>query len=130
MPSEIFTSAVLFGLFGALVGIFYATTVLKLKGLVHDFFHAPHDDHHDKGGHGKEQDVAAAEKTPLISKEETKDPKPPLQPPLHKKMAAGLHKYICCVIPYEPHRALAAGIVAGATAGGIGMFFPQVCASR
>lgn len=132
LPSEIFTSAIFFGLFGALVGIFYAKTVLKLKGLVHDFFHAPHDGHLEKTDPVKEEVSPAAEETPLISKGATENgdgtkSKTPAEPALPQKIAKRFQKYICCVIPYEPHRALAAGIVAGAMAGGIGMFFPQVC---
>jgi hypothetical protein len=129
----------LFGLFGALVGTFYATTVLKLKGWVHDFFHAPHDDHHEKGEHGdgehaKEGHGPDAEKTPLIpkgdaAKETAGKSKLNPEPPLHQRLSKKVQKYICCVIPYEPHRALVAGVVAGGMAGGIGMFFPQVSTS-
>lgn len=132
LPSEIFTSAIIFGLFGALVGIIYAKTVLKLKGLVHDFFHAPHDDHdHEKEEHVKDDAGLDQEKTPLIVKSkaaeeknnEAKANQP--EPPVHKKVMESLHKFVCCVIPYEPHRAAAAGVVAGILSGGIGILFPQ-----
>lgn len=130
LPSEIFSSAIIFGLFGAAVGTIYAKTVLQLKGWVHDFFHAPHDDHHDtKEDHGKGEEAQSAEKTPLIAKpdaaldEKLKDND---APSLGHKISKGFERYLCCVIPYEPHRALAAGVVAGAMAGVIGMFFPHV----
>lgn len=128
LPSEIFSSAILFGLFGALLGIFYAKTVLKLKGLVHDWFHAPHEDHGDK--HDDALAKEPQETTPLVAKvvepETVKTPENATEPPFHKKIIKRVHKWFCCVIPYEPHRALVSGVVAGAISGGIGMLFPQV----
>jgi H+/Cl- antiporter ClcA len=39
LPSEIFTSAIVYGLWGAAMGIVYAVGCKKLKGLVHELFH-------------------------------------------------------------------------------------------
>ncbi|KAL3930615.1 MAG: hypothetical protein SGBAC_011686 [Bacillariaceae sp.] len=38
LPSEIFTSAIIFGLFGGAVGIMYAKSVMKLKHNIHEMF--------------------------------------------------------------------------------------------
>ncbi|CAB9510153.1 chloride channel [Seminavis robusta] len=136
LPSEIFSSAIVFGLFGAFVGTIYARSVLKLKGLVHDFFHEHHDDHgnaaHDEHTFnqpdGKGNSVPHHdEKTPLMNGNTVKTTKsaPPTLA-LHRRIAEKAQKYFCCVIPHEPTRAAAAGVVAGAMVGVICMFVPHV----
>lgn len=107
---------------------------MKLKNLVHDFFHAPHDDHNHGGEENGQSDNASAndsmaeENTPLVVKQSTKQKKsvPPPQIPLHQKIAKLAQKYFCCIIPHEPYRAAAAGTVAGAMVGVICMFVPHV----
>lgn len=129
LPSEIFTSAIVFGLFGAALGTFYARIVLFLKGLVHDFFHAPHDEHDGDGGRNGEAAATPEESTPLVAKElsgEATKKQPPPGPPLHERIMRSLRKYVCCIIPHEPSRAAAAGAVSGALVGIICIFIPHV----
>uniref|UniRef100_A0A7S3VCX7 Chloride channel protein n=1 Tax=Chaetoceros debilis TaxID=122233 RepID=A0A7S3VCX7_9STRA len=48
LPSNIVYTALVYGLFGTLVGILYADGVKGLKTWMHDWFHVPHDDHNDE----------------------------------------------------------------------------------
>jgi len=122
-----------FGLFGALVGTLYAKGVLQLKDLVHGFFHAPHDSHGEEGDTNDnpqtEDSTPGPEETPLLAKTNAANMKhfkaAPAELPLHKKILAAAKTSFCCVIPYEPYRAAASGVVAGALCGVIGMFLPH-----
>ena len=141
LPSEIFTSAVVFGIFGALVGTVYLKTVLQLKHWVHDIFHV-HDDHGEEGegsaDAGKRTSTSTdthdtdGEVTPLLvisnikNKKRDSQPSVRAEPRFHERIAKFVQHYFCCVIPHEPSRAAASGVVAGAMVGVICMFVPHV----
>ncbi|KAL7570108.1 hypothetical protein ACA910_017138 [Epithemia clementina (nom. ined.)] len=147
LPSQIFTHAIIYGLYGAAIGTIYAFGVMKLKGWVHDWFHDHH--HHEEGeelqfdddGSLDYQFPTEPETTPLVDK-----------PPIKRKSSAvsslasfssidswskltkwskkafslkRLKKIFCSVIPYEPYRAAVAGAIAGALCGSIAMFVPH-----
>ena len=104
--------------------------MLKLKGLVHDFFHAPHDDHHHAhdehatGDGTTDETTPEDEKTPLMkgSAIAANTKAIPAALRCHQRLVKSAQKYFCCVIPHEPTRAAAAGVVAGAMVGVICMF--------
>ena len=130
LPSEVFTSAILYGLYGAAIGILYASNVLKLKTLVHDLFHEPHHQHDEPQQPLSEssekdafQNAENGEHIPLVQQKEQAPPKrTPHQPSLSDRLKA----FGCVFIPHEPSRAAVAGVVAGAAVGVISMFVPHV----
>jgi H+/Cl- antiporter ClcA len=132
LPSSIFSSAVIYGLYGCVVGIGYSHGSKLLKVWVHDWFHEPHDDHghddeddDDQHHHdGKEIEVGngSAEYSPLVSQKFKKTGK--------KRQAKAscvgcLKAYFCPVIPDEGMRAAVAGVLAGAICGVVGIFVPH-----
>jgi len=154
LPSHIFTSAVVYGVIGALIGTIYVKIVLQLKGAVHDWFHVPHHDKNHKaaptadtfetdasvptpvlgssGGFDQSDSIQQAmeESTPL-------NPKGDLQSPgaiYLKKGAFNVSDYMAslskrlfgCSISHEPSRAAVAGAMAGALVGLVNMFVPHV----
>ena len=125
LPSEIFTNAMFYGLYGAAIGIIYAWSCLKLKAFVHDLFHAPH--HHDDHDHIEKEDEATDEdghfheNIPLVAKKHKKKALVP-KPTLAEKIKA----FGCIFIKEEPYRAALAGTVAGALVGIISIFVPHV----
>lgn len=118
------------------MGTVYLKTVLQLKHWVHDFFHAHHDDHDDESEADANAEKRAStethdtegEVTPLLVISNIKNKKrdsqvsPPVEPPFHERIAKAIQHYFCCVIPHEPTRAAAAGVVAGIMVGVICMF--------
>jgi len=132
LPSEIFTSAIAYGFFGAFVGVCYAQGCKKLKGLVHDWFHAPHDHDGPEPSPGDKQsqfesneDGGMGEKKPLLGHKLLEIEKSSVSDqavgPAHR-----LKGCFCLVIAHEPYRAAAAGALAGALVGVIGIFVPHV----
>lgn len=127
LPSAIFTGAIVYGFFGAAVGVIYAKSCKALKGWVHDLFHAPHDDHaHDHGSSHDDDDEGSEEEDvgenkPLIGQKKPREPTSK-----QKGVVACLKSYFCLVIPHEPTRAAVSGVVAGAMVGFIGLFLPHV----
>lgn len=74
LPSEIFTSAIIFGLFGGGIGILYAKIVLDLKHRVHEIFRG-RDKEHANDLAQSECDPRVSERLPLIySTAETQKP--------------------------------------------------------
>jgi len=132
LPSEIFPDALVYGLYGYLIGYVYSKGVLFLKGVVHDFLHPPHGDHgHQAASTGSEsidyvEDTAgtAGEKAPLVPRQNGTMQRQPL--PLRASLFARLKSYFVCAIPDEPIRCLVSGTIAGALVGCIGMVFPHV----
>jgi H+/Cl- antiporter ClcA len=129
LPSEIFTSAVFYGFFGAAVGIIYAKGVVVLKTLVHDLFHATHDDHDDASvepAHSVGADVGdLSEVIPLVGKNKAGKANAAASKSPNPGVMTSLRKYLCCVIPSEPNRAAVAGTLAGAIVGIIGIYVPH-----
>jgi len=137
LPSEIFSSAVVFGLYGAFVGIGYAFTTKKFKGIVHDWFHAPHDheDHENCHDHKVQSEEAGdmegiGEKKPLLGHTKPFDFNGDTPHPTFlqrcKNVIQRWKKCLCFVIPNEAHRAGVSGTLAGAIVGVICIFFPHV----
>jgi len=128
LPSSIFTSAVVYGFYGCVVGILYTYGAKLFKTWVHDWFHAPHDDHHHHGPvhsnpaeHADESfeiDNGSAEVSPLMAKKKRfLRPKP--------SFWGRIRSYFCFVIPEEKYRAATAGVIAGALVGAVGIFVPH-----
>ena len=140
LPSQIFTHAIVYGLYGAAIGIAYAFSVMKLKVWVHDWFHAPHDHHEDElhidddGSmdyhyHPETETHPLVEKTPLKRKSSAFASLSSLDSfsRWSKRTCSlkSLRKLFCCVVPYEPYRAALAGAIAGALCGLVAMFVPH-----
>ncbi|EEC46046.1 predicted protein [Phaeodactylum tricornutum CCAP 1055/1] len=121
LPSEIFTSAIVYGLFGAGVGIIYVKWVVWGKTLVHDWFQAPRENDispitapADHSGNGVREEVIS-----LVSQKVQKSI------PENRSMLSRTIKWFRCVIKEEPKRAAVAGALAGFIVGVIGMFVPH-----
>jgi len=122
LPDNIYYIALVYGMVGSIVGVCYAEGLLWLKHWVHDWFHAPHDDHGH--GHGHKQHVEIEhEKEPLV----------PHHHELHKKKT----QKSCCTriqmavqrffgIEHEPTRAAVAGMLVGIVVGVHCMFLPHL----
>lgn len=122
LPSNIFGNAIVYGLFGAMIGIIYTKVVLKGKAVVHDLFHASHDKEESKNA---TLSGLLPEKTPLIvTPQDAKGNVGNGASHRVASMRAQAQKLFCCVIPQEKYRAAAAGVVAGIVVGVIGMFVP------
>jgi H+/Cl- antiporter ClcA len=125
LPSAIFTSAIVYGLFGAGVGIIYALWVIKLKTWVHGLFHKHHDDHHS-AEQGQTVDLAAGDSDERISLVDGKANGNASKHAQSQGILSRARKCCCFVIAEEPTRAAVAGTLAGAAVGVIGMFVPHV----
>ena len=135
LPSEIFTSAIVYGLYGALVGLLYGKGALLFKGYVHDFFRIPrghqdHDRHTDDTVNGKRNthsmdfSSSKGEETPLVlsSRRKKKNRRAPKPQPTWRERMFG---FGCIFIKDKKKRAALAGFVAGGLVGLIGMFLPH-----
>lgn len=133
LPAHIFYIAIFYGLVGSAVGVFYVKGVLNLKKAVNDWFRVYTDDHRDsnEGGveehinkgqcssevsHGWDGDGAALQETKrLLHKISslTQIHENKLKPDLLSRIQARTKKIISFGIHHEPHRAAAAGMLAG-----------------
>jgi hypothetical protein len=125
LPSAIFTSAIVYGLFGAGVGIIYALWVIKLKTWVHDLFQKHHDDHRS-AEQGQTVDLAAGDADEIIPLVGGKVHGGVSKHAQSQGILSRTRKFCCFVISDEPTRAAVAGALAGAAVGVIGMFVPHV----
>ncbi|GAX25176.1 hypothetical protein FisN_16Hh013 [Fistulifera solaris] len=118
LPSEIFTSAIVYGLYGTLVGVLYGKGALLFKGYVHEFFQTPSKQHITDVSSSKE------EETPLMvsSRRKRKKRRPPTPQPTWRERVFG---FGCIFIKDEKTRAGFAGFVAGALVGLVGMYLPH-----
>lgn len=121
LPSEIFTSAIVYGLYGALLGLIYGKGALLFKGYVHDFFQAPHGHHSVEG---QDSVMEQSEETPLVvsSRRRRKKRRATTPVPTLKERIFG---FGCVFIKEEKKRAALAGFVAGGLVGAVGMFLPH-----
>lgn len=132
LPSEIFTSAILFGLYGAGVGTLYAHATKFLKVKVHDLFHAPHvhehkePDHDGPGIDGEHDAVEGSngEKHPLLSRSHARTVKMSKRQ-IRKSPMERLRGLFCFAIPNEAVRAPVAGVIAGFLVGWTCVFVPH-----
>ena len=133
LPSHLFYIAVIYGLYGAAIGVAYAEGVKKLKTWTHDWFHH-HDDHH---GHGGGSSGVITDPThPLhadgVNGEESKgllSGKTKAQSKKSKKKDSDItsfwKKISSLGIENEATRAAVIGVLAGALTGIICMFVPH-----
>jgi len=139
LPSYIFWHAIIFGLFGTVLGIMYAKSVLKLKKWVHDIFHYHEDTQLNLPGIAAGKNISGD-----TDDEETGEldfsamvESSPLVPKTSQKFKSIEHVDYCSLfnqivsmskrgIKSEPHRAAVAGAIAGCLVGVIGMFLPHV----
>jgi H+/Cl- antiporter ClcA len=114
LPSGIFTSSIVYGFFGAAVGVAYAVGCKKFKTVAHDLFPTspavPTENPTDEGTPRR----TGGEKKPLLERQD------------HKKHARygpsspSVFLRVCRAI-----RIASAGCLVGAIVGGIGMFIPH-----
>lgn len=111
LPSSIFSSAIVFGFYGCLVGVVYLIAVKHVKNSVHNWF-----SHSNQSGHHRvhEHDEEAKERNPLLEKSNLNqtDSKPKYAPR-------------CIEISNKPRRAAASGAIVGVLVGVIGIFLPH-----
>jgi H+/Cl- antiporter ClcA len=126
LPSQIYTSAIAYGLFGAALGIFYAKVVLLLKQFVHDLFHKHSGDHLKKPGENDNTGLDAGdgnldETAQLVGSSHAKIDKS--RNPISVRHMGAL---LSCTSPHKPTRAGVVGILVGALVGTTGIFIPHV----
>jgi H+/Cl- antiporter ClcA len=119
LPSQIFKHAIVYGLFGGALGIFYTKVVLVLKHLVQDMFQGNSDAHHGEDtprhhGHWEET-------VPLVGNPNLK---------MNKDKSNGswnpFATLFACAIPHKPTRAAVSGTLVGIVVGVTCMFIPHV----
>ena len=113
LPSHLFYIAIIYGLFGAGVGVIYAESVKGLKTWTHDWFHF-NEDSYDISLN--DEAVSSEEEKGLISGQTMKQ---------RKSNALIFHKRFSFGIKHEPTRAAVIGVLAGALTGVICMFVPH-----
>jgi H+/Cl- antiporter ClcA len=119
LPSSIFGQAIIYGLYGCLLGVAYTLGVKKLKTGVHHLF--------DEGDHASQTETSndtpasPAECTPLIGDLHPFDQKVSSKIG-HKGFTMSFTRWI----PHEPTRAAVTGTLAGIAVGITGMFLPHV----
>lgn len=129
LPSHFFYVSILYGFIGSFVGICYADGVLFLKKNVHDWFHAPHDDHQhyeeEETSQPHEVDAYSSEVSPLVggSAKDISIKKPKKKQSCCQCIGSCFTKM--CTIPHEPTRATVAGVLAGGIVGVICMYLPH-----
>lgn len=116
LPSSIFSSAIVYGFYGCLIGTLYVHGTKTFKMLIHDLFHAPHNDSADQEDSGIDDETD--DKNHIMVNKVTKTMTQPT-------LLGCLRAYFCVVIPNEPKRAMVAGIIAGAVVGVVGIFIPH-----
>jgi len=115
LPNGIFWFAIIYGVFGSMVGFLYSYGCKSIKVFVHDLFH-----HHEPE---KEEG-----KLDLKSGEENEEEFAPLFGPTKQKDV--VETKTCCksggfTIKHEPVREAVVGVIAGALVGVICMFVPH-----
>lgn len=124
LPSDIYWTAIIYGIFGTFVGWLYAEGCLFCKHWVHDWFHAPHDDHshapnHDEDEHKNEKSALIGDS--MFSEDTLVEKKS--NPSLCKKMSTAYSRFFA--IHHEPTRAAVAGVMVGIVVGLMCMFLPH-----
>ena len=118
LPSQIFKHAIVYGVFGGALGIFYTKVVLALKHFVHDMFRRENDN--NCGGNAR--DFGQYEETvPLVAKVSSNIRKEKLN-----DFENPFVKIFACAVPHEPTRAAVSGTIVGIIVGVTCMFIPHV----
>ncbi len=128
LPNSIFWVVIIYGIVGSFVGLCYAEGLLWLKHWVHDWFHAPHDDHHDHAHSKLEPHNSVGESMPLMVGNghggmmhmHTKKPKESCCTWMQK----GVQWFFG--ISHEPTRAGVAGVLVGVIVGYMSMLLPHL----
>jgi H+/Cl- antiporter ClcA len=123
LPSHIFKEAIIYGLFGCALGIFYTKAILALKHFVHDLFHdvdVGRDDHNEDNGKASTNSNGLEEMLPLVGA--------PHQTSSLKHLSEGnfLRKLLSGKIAHEPTRAAVTGWLVGLVVGITCIFIPHV----
>jgi H+/Cl- antiporter ClcA len=122
LPSHIFKDAIVYGLFGGALGIFYTNTVLLLKHGVHDMFHEKdHGDHGECADDNREKPGHSDETIPLVGRKNSTVMKKQSVYPLNP-----FRKLLACAIPHKPTRAAVSGSLVGVVVGVTCIFIPHV----
>lgn len=140
LPSHVFYIAICYGLVGSAMGVCYVEGVLKLKKIVHDWFHV-HDDAETEAqndtsflGNGVTVDDGSSleERKSLMYPDATRMTqthrmeKNLKSKGLLPKIQLFSRRMLSMGIRHEPSRAAVAGSLAGFLTGVIGMFIPHV----
>ena len=126
LPSHLFYIAVIYGLYGAAIGVAYAEGVKKLKTWTHDWFHHQHDDHHDDHGHSGSIDAnGIGDESKGLLSGKTKAQNRKKKSEKDSGIVALWNKISSLGIKDEPTRAAVVGVLAGALTGVICMFVPH-----
>jgi H+/Cl- antiporter ClcA len=124
LPGKIFSHAILYGVYGALVGTIYVVLVKRCKELVHGLFQSR------EGGeqvhqHGEDQKQSNSgwdgEVEPLVNQK-----KPFITNSTSSARPWWTRCASFCTIKHEGLRAIVTGAMAGAMVGWIGVFYPHV----
>ena len=125
LPSSVFWVVIIYGFVGSFVGVCYAEGLLWLKHWVHEWFHAPHDDHDDQtDGKVEPYHNSGGERTPLVGDANTitkqdKQDKVSCSTWVQKGVQAFFG------IKHEPTRATVAGVLVGLIVGLNCMLLPH-----
>lgn len=124
LPSNIFYTAVIYGIVGTFVGVLYAEGVLFCKWWVHEWFHVPHDDHDHDEEEYEDDGLYDNERDALIQSHRQHSHH------TQKKKPGCIARMFRCYsnffgIEHEPTRAACAGIVCGIIVGLNCMFLPH-----
>ena len=131
LPSHILIEAIVYGLFGCALGIFYTKSILSLKHFVHDLFREPHESERSENDNdkviGSGNYTSLDEKIPLIGKTNSngKDNRKD-----RTVSATGIRsrfkKPFSGKITHEPTRAAVTGWLVGLVVGVTCIFIPHV----
>ena len=139
LPSHIFTSAIVYGLFGSGIGIGYVQGVLKLKHIVHDLFRPESHNHHNQDKKGmrennehnlqssrtlKTEIFEDEEAIPLVNRPRRTRPKDTVV--FSESISELVKRALSFGIADKAKRAAVAGTLAGFGVGITCMFVPHV----
>lgn len=141
LPSHIFYIAIIYGIVGGLLGVFYCDCVKWVKTMVHDLFHVKvNGDMHDLPEQNDDESIDLV--IQRLSDDGPKDETVPLVPRMNstvKQKLRNIHNagflekigrttkgFFSFGIAHEPTRAAVAGTLAGFLTGVICMFVPHV----
>lgn len=130
LPSDVYYEAVIYGVFGTVVGVLYAELALWCKKWVHHWFHEAHDEHEgqEEQYHDHENETTAlmVGDIDFYSYAKTKSPRrgrKEKEPGFIKRVSTCMMSMVG--IPHEPTRAAVAGVFVGIAVGLICMFLPH-----
>lgn len=143
LPSHIFTTAIIYGLVGSVIGVIYAEGVMFLKHWVHDLFnthaHPTHEESDENHGDATEHDAGKQQQSkngaqngeliPLVVHTASKHDgmfDPHENESFFERIGFLSKNILSFGIKHEPTRAAVAGTLAGLIVGVTCMFVPHV----